>query len=41
MDLDTKGLNVMHYTSSDMIFNVTLKQIQIKTETDTRYSADI
>ena len=25
MDLYTKILNVMHYTSSDMIFNVTLK----------------
>ena len=25
MDLDTKILNVIHYNSSDMIFNVTLK----------------
>ena len=25
MDLDTKNLNVMHYTSSGKIFNVTLK----------------
>ena len=25
MDLDTKIVYVVHYTSSDMIFNVTLK----------------